>query len=227
MKIIQLSEVFVIPDINFNIPCKLMFIDSPNNPSGKLTTNENISKICEEFGGLVIIDEAYADFSSHSSLKLLKKYKNLAVMRTLSKGYSLASQRVGFLVANRDVIKILNEGKLPYNVPYLSQVAAMAAIKQMRIYKESNKSIIEERKRLTDEISKLNVEVIPSDANFILVKMSETAAMKIFWELKERKILVRHFNKKGLYQYLRVTIGKPEDNNLFLKAFTEIAEKYV
>jgi histidinol-phosphate aminotransferase len=227
MKIIQLSEKFVIPDIDFNIPGKLMFIDSPNNPSGKLTSNEKISKICEEFGGLVIIDEAYADFSSQSALKLLKKHKNLAVMRTLSKGYSLASQRIGFLTAHRDIIKILNEVKLPYNVPYLSQVAAMAAIKQMRIYKESNQSIIEERKRLTDEISKLNVEVIPSDANFLLVKMgSETAAMKIFWELQERKILVRHFNKKGLYQYLRVTIGKPEDNDIFLKAFTELTEKY-
>jgi histidinol-phosphate aminotransferase len=227
MKIIPLSEEFVIPDINFNIQGKLLFIDSPNNPSGKLTSNENISKICEQFGGLVIIDEAYADFSSQSALKLLKKYKNLAVMRTFSKGYSLASQRIGFLTGHRDVIKILNKVKLPYNVPYLSQVAAMAAIKQMRTYKESNEKIIEERKRLTEEISKLNVEVIPSEANFLLVKMgSETAAMKIFWELQERKILLRHWNKKGLYQYLRVTIGKPEDNDLFLKAFTELTEKY-
>ncbi|MHA1727619.1 MAG: histidinol-phosphate transaminase [Promethearchaeota archaeon] len=225
--IIELTDTFEIPEVLANVSGKLMFIDSPNNPSGKQVSNEKIAEICEKFNGLVIIDEAYGDFSKKSCLSMLKKHENLAVMRTLSKGYSLASQRIGFIVSNIEIIKVMNDVKLPYNVPYLSQVAAIAAIKHMKISKERNMSIIEERKRMAEELSKFKLEVLPSDANFLFIKMEERSAMKIFWELKDKKILVRHFNKKGLYPFLRISIGKPEDNDAFLDAFAELAAKYL
>ena len=224
--VIDLTEDFEIP-VDINASGKIFFIDSPNNPSGKIRSNELIALICEKFDGLVVVDEAYADFSSSTALPLLKKHKNLAVMRTLSKGYSLASQRIGFIVADAKIIKILNEVKLPYNLPYLSQIAGIAAIKNMRDQKANNEKIQNERSRMISILTEFGIKVLPTESNFLFISMDESTAMKIFWELKDRKILVRHFNKKGLYRYLRVSVGTVDENNAFLEAFKEIAAKYI
>ncbi|TFF90906.1 MAG: histidinol-phosphate transaminase [Promethearchaeota archaeon] len=225
---IKLNEDFSIPEKAFSAQGKLFFINSPNNPNGKSIGNATILKICSNFPGIVVVDEAYADFSDQTALPLLKKVKNLIVSRTFSKSFSLASLRLGYALADADIIKAMNRVKLPYNTTYLSQVAAQSCVKHRNKIFEQNKKIIEERNRMTEEINKLEgLSVLPSDANFILVKFDDkSTTLKFLWDLKEKKILVRHFSKPGLYPYIRITIGTEEQNNQFLKIFREIHNKY-
>ncbi|MFX0028626.1 MAG: histidinol-phosphate transaminase [Candidatus Hermodarchaeota archaeon] len=226
---IQLNNDFTIPETAFNTNGKLMFINSPNNPNGKSIDNETILKLCESFSGIVVVDEAYADFSNQTCLPLLKQVKNLIVNRSFSKSFSIASLRMGFALADPEIVKEMNRVKLPYNVNYLGQVAALSCIKHSKKIFERNKKIIEERQRLTDELNKFGgVSVLPSDSNFIFVKFEDKAkTLQFVWDLREMKILVRHFSKPGLYNYIRVTIGTVEDNNKFIEAFTKIAKKYL
>ena len=226
---IQLNDDFSIPDIAFNAKGKLMFVNSPNNPNGKSIDNETILKLCESFPGVVIVDEAYADFSNQTSLPLLKKLKNLIVNRSFSKSFSIASLRMGFALADPEIIKEMNRVKLPYNINYLGQIAALSCIKHSNKIFERNKKIVEERERLTEELNKFKgISVLPSDSNFIFVKFEDKSkTLQFVWDLKEMKILVRHFSKPGLYNYIRVTIGMKEDNNKFIEAFKKIADKYL
>ena len=226
---IQLNDDFSIPDIAFNAKVKLMFVNSPNKPNGKSIDNETIVKLCESFPGVVIVDEAYADFSNQTSLPLLKKLKNLIVNRSFSKSFSIASLRMGFALADPEIIKEMNRVKLPYNINYLGQIAALSCIKHSNKIFERNKKIVEERERLTEELNKFKgISVLPSDSNFIFVKFEDKSkTLQFVWDLKEMKILVRHFSKPGLYNYIRVTIGMKGDNNKFIEAFKKIADKYL
>ena len=226
---IQLNDDFSIPDSAYSAKGKLMFINSPNNPNGKSFGNATILKICGSFPGIIIVDEAYADFSNQTCLPLLRKTKNLIVNRSFSKSFSLASLRIGFALTDPDIIKELNRVKLPYNTNYLGQVAALSCIRHADKIMEQNKKIIEERQRLIEELNKFDgISVLPSDANFIFVKFDDKSkTLKFVWDLREMKILVRHFSKPGLYNYIRVTIGTEEDNDKFLEAFRKIANKYL
>jgi len=226
---IKLNEDFSIPDSAFTAQGKLLFISSPNNPNGKSFGNATILKICNNFPGIVVVDEAYAEFSEQTSLSLLKKVKNLIVIRTFSKSFSLASLRFGYALADSPIIKEMNKVKLPYNTNYIAQVAALSCIKHRNKVHENTKKIISERKRLSDELKKIDgLKVLPSDANFVFIKFNDKAkASQFMFELKEGKILVRHFSKPGLYQYLRITVGTEADNNKFLFAFKEIANTYL
>jgi len=227
---INLNPDFSIPDSSFTARGKIMFICSPNNPNGKSFGNATILKMCGNFPGIVVVDEAYAEFSEQTALSLLKKVKNLIVIRTLSKSFSLASLRFGYALADASIIKKMNKVKLPFNTSYLTQIAAVSSIKHRRKILAQNKKIIEERERLTKELNSYEgVSVLPSDANFILVKFDDKSiTLKFFWDFKDKhKILVRHFNKPGLYQYLRITIGTDEENNKLLDVFKELATKYL
>ncbi len=229
IKEIPLNEDFSIPDSAYSVKGKLMFINSPNNPNGKSFGNATILKLCGSFPGIVVVDEAYADFSNQTCLSLLKKAKNIIVNRSFSKSFSLASLRIGFALADPEIIKEMNRVKLPYNTNYLGQIAALSCIKHNNKIFEQNKKIISERQRLSDKLDKFNgVSVLSSDANFIFIKFEDKSkTLKFVWDLREMKILIRHFSKPGLYNYIRVTIGTEEDNDKFLDAFKEIANKYL
>ncbi|MFX1311189.1 MAG: histidinol-phosphate transaminase [Promethearchaeota archaeon] len=229
IKEIQLNEDFSIPESAFSAKGKLMFINSPNNPNGKSFGNATILKLCGAFPGIVVVDETYADFSNQTCLSLLKKVKNLIVIRSFSKSFSIASLRVGFALADPDIIKEMNRVKLPYNTNYLGQIAALSCIKHKNKIFEQNKKIISERQKLSEELDKFNgVSVLPSDSNFIFIKFEDKSkTLKFIWDLREMKILVRHFSKPGLYNYIRLSIGTEEDNKKFLDAFKEIADRYL
>ncbi|MFX1380210.1 MAG: histidinol-phosphate transaminase [Promethearchaeota archaeon] len=226
---IQLNEDFSIPDKAFSAKGKLMFINSPNDPNGKSIGNAIILKLCGNFPGIVVVDEAYAEFASQTCLPLLKKVQNLIVCRSFSKGFSLASLRIGYALAEAEIIKEMNNVKLPFNTNYLAQIAALSSIRHHEKIQQHNKKILEERKRISEELSNYKgITVLPSDSNFIFVKFEDKSkTLKFVWDLKEVKILVRHFSKPGLYNYIRVTIGAKEDNNKFLNAFRTIANKYL
>ncbi|MHA1488401.1 MAG: histidinol-phosphate transaminase [Promethearchaeota archaeon] len=224
---IKLNSDFSLPDSAYSAKGKLMFINSPNNPTGKSFNNDEILNTCNAFPGIVVVDEAYADFSNQTSLSLLKKLKNLIVIRTFSKAFSLASLRFAYALADAKIIKEMNKVKLPYNTNYLAQIAAISCIKHKNKVFKQNQKIIEERRRLSKEFNKYEgISVLPSDANFIFIKFKDKSkTLKFFWDLKEMKILVRHFSKPGLYEYMRITIGTEEENNKLLKAFDDLYNK--
>lgn len=229
VKEVKLNEDFSIPESVFNVQGKLLFINSPNDPNGKSFQTDLIQKICESFHGMVVVDETYADFTDITCLSLLRKVDNLIVCRSFSKTFSLAGLSIGYALSDSKVIKEMNRVKLPYNTNFLAQQAALSCIKHRKKVFEQNQKIINERNRLSDELNKYDgIEVMPSDANFIFIKFEDQSkTLKFYWDLRELKILVRHFSKPNLYNFLRVTISIKEDNDKFLSAFHEIAQKYL
>ena len=200
---------------------RLVFISYPNNPTGNCFSEDRIVRIIEKADSSVIVDEAYFDFSKKTFLPYLKKYKNLIILRSLSK-IGLAGLRVGILIAGKGIVKELNKVRLPYNLSSFSQVIASAVLKNRRAIDEQIDKIISERERLIDEMKGVgSLEVYPSDSNFILFRIEK--AEEVFKGLIDRGILIRNMNKSGrLRNCLRVTIGTSAENDEFLKALTEI-----
>ena len=199
---------------------KLIFLSSPNNPTGNSYSSERILQIIKRSQGLVVVDEAYQQFSSRKSfIPLLKKHKNLVVLRTLSK-IGLAGLRTGFMIAHKDIINEVNKVRLPFNLNSLSQKVAIDTLKNTRELKSRISIIISERKRLFKEMSKMNgIRPFPSDANFILFKVKN--ADKLYKGLLKRGVLIR--NMKGIAGgCLRVTVGTPAENNTFIKNLKQL-----
>ena len=226
---IKLNDDFSIPESIYDQKGKLLFINSPNDPNGQSFDNDTILKICSQFPGIVVVDEAYADFSDYTCLPLLKDVKNLIVCRSFSKTFSMASLRIGYALADAAIVKEMNRVKLPFNTNYIAQLAAISCIKHRNKVYEQNKKIIAERDRISERLNSYSgISVLPSDANFIFIKFDDkSTTLKFLWDMKDFKIMVRHFSKPGLYNYIRVTIGTKEDNDKFLETFNSIAEKYL
>jgi len=215
----QIDFDLVQPFLNDEV-LKLIFICSPNNPTAN--TIKNVEQIIKKFNGLVIVDEAYGDFSEENSLcKKLKRYPNLIVMQTLSKAWGLAAARIGIAYASKDIISVLNKVKPPYNVSLLNQEAALRALDNYEDFKMNRDLILEERKILSGSLASLSivVKVYPSDANFILVEFKD--ADKIYRELFDEKLITR--NRSQLVKNcLRITVGKPEENRKLIDALKEM-----
>ncbi len=194
----------------------LIFLSSPNNPTGNCFSYSRILKIIRESKGLVIVDEAYQPYSEKNKfMPLLGKYKNLVILRTLSK-IGLAGLRVGFMAADAEIIDEVNKVRLPFNLNSLSQNVAIEALKNGKKLNSGVRSILSERKKLLREMKKIKgVKTYPSDANFILFKVQD--ADKVYSSLLGKGILIR--NMKGIFEgCLRVTVGAPKENAAFLKA---------
>ncbi|MGD1076264.1 MAG: histidinol-phosphate transaminase, partial [Thermodesulfovibrionales bacterium] len=200
---------------------KLIFLSSPNNPTGNCFSAERIMKIIDASKGIVVVDEAYQPFSSDRGfLPLLRDYRNLAIMRTLSK-IGLAALRVGFLIADKEIITEVNKVRLPFNVNSLSQAIAVAALKEKNQLNVFIKTITSERERLFHEIAEIpGITPYPSEANFILFRVKDPDSM--YHELLKRDVLVRNLNN-SIKGCLRVTVGTPGENRIFLKALKEIS----
>ncbi len=204
---------------------KLIFLSSPNNPMGNCFSAEKILKIIESTSSLsiVVVDEAYQPFSSKKGfLPLLKDYKNLVIMRTLSK-IGLAGLRVGFIIADKEIIKEVNKVRLPFNINSLSQAIAIEVLKSRKTLQSHIKSIISERGNLFNVMVKMKgVSPYPSEANFILFKVKDQD--RIYKGLLKKGVLVR--NMRGVVNScLRVTVGTPEENGIFLRVLKEAISK--
>jgi len=215
---IPLNENFQI-DINKakvhlnNEHIKLILICSPNNPTGNLINKDDIEFILENFKGIVLIDEAYIDFSESDSLiSLISKYNNLIVSQTFSKAWALAGARVGVAYANQKIIALYNKIKPPYNVSAINQQAALNAITNYASYKRNLNTILKEKERLKNELTKIDLvkKIYPSDANFWLIEVEN--ANDIYTNLAAQKIVVRN-RSSYVKNCLRITIGTPEENN--------------
>lgn len=202
---------------------RIIFLSSPNNPTGNCFSSGKILKVIEASKGIVVVDEAYQPFSSDKGfVPLLKDYKNLVIMRTLSK-IGLAALRIGFIIADSSIIEEVNKVRLPFNVNALSQAVAVEALKDRKRLNSAIKSITAERDRMLMEMEKIDgVITFPSEANFIMFRVSGPDI--VYDELLKKGILVRNLSG-GIDGCLRVTVGTREENTSFLDALKRISAK--
>ncbi|AEM79399.1 histidinol-phosphate transaminase [Thermoanaerobacter wiegelii] len=200
---------------------KLVFLCNPNNPTGSVIEREDIIKIIQKSNGIVVVDEAYFEFYGNTIVDVINEFENLIVLRTLSKAFGLAGLRVGYAVANENILKYLNLVKSPYNINSLSQAIALKVLRT-GVLKERVNFILKERERLIKELTKIpGIKVYPSKTNFILVKFKD--ADYVYKGLLERGILVRDFSKvEGLEGALRITVSSKEANDYFINGLKEL-----
>lgn len=201
---------------------KLVLICSPNNPTGNAIPRKNIEEIADCAKSLVVVDEAYVEFGGESCIPLLSRYPNLVVLRTFSKAFGMAGLRVGYLLASRPVMDELLKVKQPYNLNVFSQIAAKAVMENLPIFLKRVERILLERNRLFKELSLLpGVEVFPSQSNFIMFRTLLPAGT-LFGRMLEKGVLIRNVEGPALPRCLRVSVGAPEENMVFIKMLGEI-----
>lgn len=212
-------DLSAFPDLN-NTSNKLLFLCSPNNPSGNLMSRDRIIHLLQHFKGIVVIDEAYIDFTqSESFIAELKNYANLAILQTFSKAWGLAGLRLGMCFASTDIINVLNKIKYPYNVNIQTQEIALKALAFPEKVVSVVKEIIAEREALARKLKMLTItkNVYPSDANFLLVKLDD--ATGTYEYLMKQGIIVRNrSNVKLCDNCLRITVGTPTENTALIEA---------
>ncbi len=206
---------------------KLIFLCSPNNPTGNILEKAEILKLVNNFNGITIVDEAYIDFAGTKGLlDEINNFPNLVILRTLSKAWGLAGIRLGMAIGSSEIVTILDKIKYPYNINVLTQNKAAEMILQNVEKEEWVKMTILERQKLSDRLSSFDFieKVFPSDANFLLVKINK--ARDIYEFLKDEKIIVRDRSKVSLCEAcLRITVGNPEENNLLHSALKKYQQK--
>jgi len=227
---LALNPDFSLPDLkelkrgrNWNFNAALSLITTPNAPSGRGYATADLDKLCEAQQGVVVLDEAYVDFATENALPLALKHPNVLVARTFSKAYSLCFQRVGYLVGHADLIAALHKIRDSYNVNGLGQVAAEATLDDLKYYRANFQKIIATRDWLARELTGLGFDVLPSQTNFLLVRPPRFPAAQWLQKLRARKILVRWFSPPELKDFLRITIGTPEDAAALAAAARKIA----
>ena len=202
----------------WNEKTKLLFLCSPNNPSGNLLSKGKIESLLRKFKGLVIVDEAYIDFTDYTGfLPLLTQYNNLVVLQTLSKAWGLAGIRLGMCFSNVEVIKVLNKIKPPYNINILTQTVALESIREIQQKENWVKEIKIQRELLRNELAKIKMveKVYPSDANFLLTKVKNAKAT--YNLLVTKGIITRDRSNVILCDNcLRITVGTPAENRVLL-----------
>ena len=236
-----LSEVLKIKcnkislDKNFDIPINItlkkikeydpdiIFIASPNNPTGNSFSEDKILKIIENANGLVVIDEAYGDYSKKSFIQSLKKYKNLAILKTMSK-VGFASLRVGFLISSKETIEIINKVRLPYNLSTLSNIIAQDFFDNDKKYSKNIQKIVKERDRINIALKSYDkFKVYPSDSNFIFIRYRKTRSLYKY--LLNHDINIKVFGNPKLKDYFRVSIGTKKENDLILSCIKNFFNK--
>jgi histidinol-phosphate aminotransferase len=200
----------------------LIFLASPNNPTGNCFSTSKIAQVIESSKGIVVVDEAYSDFSGTTLLDRIDDYPNLLILKTLSKvGY--AALRLGILFGCKELVGEMNKVRLPYNINSFTQRFAEIILERPYLIAEAAEKIAMERQRVYDALSSTRgIKVFPSDANFHLIRVGD--ADKVFSGLAQRGILIRNLSSQGVLDgCLRVTVGTPEENDKFLAALSEIA----
>lgn len=205
---------------------KIIFICSPNNPTGNSIDRQDIETILANFNGLVVIDEAYINFSKQKTfIQELTEYSNLVILQTLSKAWGLAGLRIGMAFASEEIIEVLNKVKPPYNINEASQKLVLEALKNVDQVNSWIKQTVSEREKLVKDLTVFSfiIKIYPSDANFILVKTSN--AGEIYQFLVQQGIIVRDRSKIELCEgSLRITIGTVHENELLIKTLKKYQE---
>ena len=228
----RVKEVPLLPGYQLNLEgienaieanTKIIFLCSPNNPTGNSLEREDIEIVLNNFEGIVVIDEAYINYSRHRSfLAELKDYPNLVVMQTFSKAWGLAALRLGVNFASTAIIDVLNKIKPPYNINQATQELALKALDNLEDVNAMIRETVREREALVRELVQLPMvqKIYPSDANFVLVKIDNATA--VYNYLKEKGIIVRNRSSVILCEdSLRITVGTPEQDKQLLQTLKE------
>ncbi len=228
-KVIPLKEDFSIDVDDFIKEQGTIIIANPNAPTGLLLSLSEIEKILKSNRDrVVIIDEAYIDFGGESAVKLIDKYDNLLVTQTFSKSRSLAGARLGFGVANENLIADLMRIKYstnPYNVNRLTMAMGMGAILDKEYFNKNCKDIIKNREKTKLDLEKLGFYVTDSKANFLFAKTDKIDGKNLYLRLKEKGVLVRHFDTDRIREYIRITVGNSDQMKKFIKAVCDVLEE--
>jgi histidinol-phosphate aminotransferase len=230
---VNVQQVLLTPDFDleldafpktFDATTKVVFLCSPNNPTGNVLSRDKILEVLKRFYGLVVIDEAYIDFTkSKSFIHDLKKYPNLVVLQTFSKAWGLAGLRLGMCYASKEIISVLNKIKYPYNVNIRTQELALEALDNAYRKDVWVDEILKEREQLKRELQKLEIveKIFPSDANFLLVRVKDAPAA--YQYLIDKRIIVRDRSRVNLcYNCIRITVGTPEENKRLIEALKQL-----
>ncbi len=216
-------------DEEYNLPAKLAktgaaltIVCNPNAPSGSFISPNELASLADEISGVLLIDEAYVDFAGENCLGLVAEFDNVIILRTLSKGYSLAGIRFGYAFAHRRLIEGLLKLKDSYNIDAVAIEVATAAIQDQVYFRNTIEKVKAQRTRLTTELRKLGFEVLDSQANFLLTKYDGSDALELYEKLVKRGIYVRYFAYPRLKDKLRITIGTQEQNDKLICALKEI-----
>lgn len=218
---------------NFSLPveqlaatdARLILVVNPNAPTGTFVPIDEIARLARriESHAIVGVDEAYVNFAKDNAMRLVHQHPNVIVLRTLSKGYSLAGLRFGFAVAPEPIIAMLNKVKDSYNLDAIAIAAAMAAITDHAYAQDTWKKVIDVRGQLATALRQMSFAVLPSESNFLLATVPATAsAEKIYLGLKDRGILIRYWSSPGLNDKLRITVGTPQQNAKLIEAIGSI-----
>ena len=226
---VPLAEGFAMPSVadlkrgqRWDFKAALTFVTTPNAPSGRGFATSELGALCSAMRGVVVLDEAYVDFSEEHALALALEHPHVLIARTFSKAYSLCFQRIGYFVGHANLVAALDKMRDSYNVNGLGQVAALATLGDLGHYRRNFRRIIATRERLRRELIGLGFEVLPSRTNFLLMRPPRPAAVEWLRHLRDRKILVRWFSAPELSPFLRITVGSDREADALLKAVRRI-----
>ncbi len=217
----ELTDDFCIKDFPDRYEGKLFFLTTPNSPLGFAFSPAAIEELARRCAGILVIDEAYADFAGQNALEFVKKYENVVVTRTLSKSYSLAGMRLGLAVARPEIISALDRIRDHYNLDRLAQAACKAALLDQDYFRENCRLICETRGWFTNELLRAGYHVIPSEGNFVFATPPDRNGAALYNILYERKILVRLLSDPALSHGVRISIGTREEMERTLAVMLE------
>jgi len=201
----------------------LAVFPSPHNPCGDILERQEVEEMLKAGDGILVMDEAYFEFSGNTVLELLDRFENLLILRTFSKAFGLAGLRAGYLLGDPKIINLVRKAQMPFSVSSFNQLALACILKHPGYVTKIVNHIIREREKMSSSLSRIKkIRAYPSSANFILFEIKDYPAMEIFKRLKERNILLRSFDAPQLKNCLRVTLGRKLENRIFIKTLKEI-----
>jgi histidinol-phosphate aminotransferase len=227
----QSAELIEIPySENYRLPLEeiiaangnITFIASPNSPSGHVVPKDDLRKLAGNLSGILVIDEAYVDFAQENALDLVAEFENVMIIRTLSKGYSLAGIRLGFGIANPQLLSGLYKVKDSYNIDAIACKIGAAAISDQAYKNACVAKIKASRNELAEDLQNLGFRVWDSHTNFLLVQPPQNNAEYLYLKLKEQGILIRYFPQPQVDDKLRITVGTVEQNQILIQALTHL-----
>lgn len=218
---VRLNEDFSLPVEKYRKEAEkanIIFFCNPNNPTGSVVKKQDVESILDT-GKLVVVDEAYYEFYGESMASLLEEYDNLIVLRTFSKAFALGGLRIGYGVTSKKIASVLRTLRQPFSVNTMAEIAAIAALEDQEYMRDCVEKIIRERERIYKALDE-KFNAFESEANFVLADTSPVSSQKVYEKLYENDIIVRRFGKfKDIPgDYIRVTVGKPEENDMFIQA---------
>ena len=223
---VAFPDDYSLPDDLAGVEAKIVFLANPNSPSGTLVADDEVASLAASLRGVLVVDEAYADFAEGDCLGLVREHPNVIVLRTFSKSFSMCGLRVGLALAPADLIAGMVKVKDSYNVNRLAAIAAAAALDDLDHMRANTERIKATRQRLTRALEEMGVFVFPSQANFVLARIpaasGKPSARDLYLQLKDRRILVRYFDQPRLDDCLRISIGSDEEIDVFLERLREI-----